>query len=83
MSRLSVAVVKGAAMVSLPPSPEAWESDRSSERDSIACEIEVMVDSLETRGLQNDEFGFKLWLRRFRVAATAAAYSVGKADGLT
>jgi len=73
--------VKGAAMVSLSPSQEAWESDRSSERDIIAYEIEVMVDSLETRGLQNEEFGFKLWLWRFLVAATAAAYSAGKADG--
>ena len=42
-----------------------------------------MVDILETRGLQNVEFGFKLWLRRFLVAATAAVYSAGKADGLT
>jgi hypothetical protein len=33
--------------------------------------------------LQNDEFSFTLWLQRFLVAATAAAYSAGKADELT
>ena len=70
-------------MVSLSPSQEAWESDKSSERDSIAYEIEVTAARLETRGLQDDEFSFTFWLRRFLVAATAAAYSAGKADGLT
>jgi hypothetical protein len=82
MSRLSVAVVKGAAWL-VSHHHRKRGSLTEAQRDSIACEIEVMVDSLETRGLQNDEFGFKLWLRRFRVAATAAAYSEGKADGLT
>lgn len=43
MSRLSAAVVKGAAIVSLSPSQEAWESDISPERDSIAYEIEVSL----------------------------------------